>query len=82
MWNFIKKIIDWFKESNRIQHLSLGYLCGWGANDWYCAVYGGVGVSGALEFKDWKYGKKPDLIDFILTLIGFLSGYFTRSLIW
>lgn len=78
----IKKIVIWFKESHRFQHLSLGYACGLLANDWYCVMYGGIGVSGALEFKDWLWGGKPDWIDFTLTLAGFISGYLTRSLVW
>ena len=78
----VKKIVTWFKESHRIHHLALGYSCGLLANDWYCAVYGGIGVSGALEFKDWQWGGKPDWIDFTLTFAGFIAGYLTRSLIW
>lgn len=78
----VKKIVTWFKESHRIHHLALGYSCGLLANDWYCVVYGGIGVSGALEFKDWQWGGKPDWIDFTLTFAGFIAGYLTRSLIW
>ena len=74
-------IIDWFKASNRWKHLGLGYLAGWGADDWYCAIYAGIGVSGALEFKDWQWGGKPDWIDFTLTFAGFCLGYLTRSLV-
>ena len=78
----VKKIVTWFKESHRIHHLALGYSCGLLANDWYCVVYGGIGVSGALEFKDWQWGGKPDWIDFTLTFAGFIAGYLTRSLVW
>jgi hypothetical protein len=78
----VKKIVTWFKESHRIHHLALGYSCGLLANDWYCVMYGGIGVSGALEFKDWQWGGKPDWIDFTLTFAGFIAGYLTRSLIW
>lgn len=78
----MSKIIEWFKESNRFKHLGLGIICGAIANDWYCALYGGIGVAGALEFKDWQWGGKPDIIDFILTLAGFCGGYSVRSLIF
>ena len=78
----MKKIWEWLKESNRIKHLGLGYLVGWGANDWHCAVYTGLGVSGALEFKDWQWGGKPDIIDFTLTFAGVMLGFLTRFLIF
>ena len=78
----VKNVMSWFKESHRIHHLALGYSCGLLANDWYCVMYGGIGVSGALEFKDWQWGGKPDWIDFTLTFTGFIAGYLTRSLVW
>lgn len=74
----MKKIWEWLKASHRIWHLGLGYVYGLGANDWYCAAYGGAGVAGALEFKDYQYGGKPDVIDFALTLAGVMAGYTTR----
>lgn len=87
----MKKIWDWLNASNRIKHLGLGYVYGLGANDIYCAIYGGIGVSGALEFKDCHYsnGEKPiknwdfsswDWIDFALTFAGVMAGYGTRAL--
>jgi hypothetical protein len=74
----MKKIIEWFKASNRIQHLGLGFAYGLAADDWYCAIYGGAGVSGALEFKDYQWGGKPDWVDFILTFAGVMAGYGAR----
>jgi hypothetical protein len=59
----MKKIWNWLLSSNRYKHLGLGFIYGLGANGWYCAAYGGIGVSGALEFKDWQWGGKPDWID-------------------
>ena len=70
----MKKIIEWFKASNRIQHLGLGFVYGLAADDWYCAIYGGAGVSGALEFKDYQ----PDWVDFLLTFAGVMAGYTAR----
>ena len=59
----MKEIWDWLNASNRIKHLGLGFAYGLGINDWYCASYGGIGVSLALEFKDGQWGGKPDLVD-------------------
>ena len=74
----MKKIVTWFKESNRWKHLVGGVIVGAGANDWYCAIYGGAGVSGALEFKDYQWGGKPDWVDFLLTFAGVMAGYTAR----
>lgn len=78
----LKKIWQWFKESNRFQHLGLGFICGTLSEDWYCTLYVGVGVAGALEFKDYQWGGKPDVIDFFLTVAGFCAGYLVKSLIF
>lgn len=77
----MKKIIEWFKDSHRWLHIVIGFLVGFGANSWYCAEYVGVGVSGAMEFKDWQWGGKPDLVDFLLTVAGINVGYLIRWLI-
>ena len=76
----MKKIWQWLKDSHRLQHLGLGFVYGLGADDCYCAVYGGLGVAGALEFKDWKWGGKPDWIDATLTVAGVAIGYAVRVL--
>ena len=78
----MKKVIQWFKDSNRSQHLGLGILCGALANDWYCTIYGAVGTAGALELKDYLWGGKPDVIDFALTVVGFSIGFSIRCLVW
>lgn len=77
----MKKIIDWLKDSHRLQHLGLGAVYGLFADDWYCALYGGIGVAGALEFKDYQWGGRPDWIDFSLTVAGVAMGYDLRVLI-
>jgi len=66
--------------SNRFKHLGLGAVYGLAADDWYCAVYGGAGVAGALEFKDYQWGGKPDVIDFALTFVGVMAGFGIRKL--
>lgn len=77
----MKKIWDWLKESNRYKHLGLGFAYGLGADDWYCAAYGGIGVSLALEFKDGQWGGKPDIVDAALTFAGVMAGYGVRYLV-
>lgn len=77
----MRKIWEWLNESKRIKHLGLGAVYGLAANDWYCAAYGGAGVSLALEFKDGQWGGKPDIIDAVLTLGGVMAGYGIRVLI-
>jgi hypothetical protein len=75
-------ILNWLKQSNRYKHLGLGFVYGLLADDVYCAVYGGAGVSLALEFKDGQWGGKPDWIDATLTFVGVLAGYFVRKIIF
>lgn len=74
----MKKIWKWLKDSNRLKHLGCGVLIGFGADDWYCAEYAGIGVAGALELKDRLWGGKPDWIDFALTVAGVNIGYTIR----
>ena len=76
----MKNIIKWFLSSNRYKHLLLGFAYGLFANSWYSAIYGGLGVSLALEWKDGQWGGKPDLIDALLTFIGVILGYIVRQL--
>ena len=79
---WIKKVINWLKASNRWKHLLLAFLVGLGCDGWYCAEYTGMGVAGAMEFKDWAHGGKWDWIDFLLTVIGVNAGYLVRYLIF
>lgn len=74
-------VITWISESNRWKHLLGGVLVGAGADDLYCAAYAGVGVAAALEFKDYQWGGKPDVVDFLLTVAGVAVGYGARVLI-
>ena len=61
---------------------SIGAAYGLAADDAYCAVYGGIGVSLALEFKDGQWGGKPDWIDATLTFAGVMAGYGARQLVF
>lgn len=74
-------IIDWFKQSNRWKHLLGGAAIGVFANSTYCAAYTGIGVAGAMEFKDYQWGGEPDWIDFSLTCVGTAIGYGARILV-
>ncbi len=79
----MKKIIDWFKSSNRWKHLLGGILVGALANDWYCAIYAGVVVGASMEYKDFAWGGKCDWIDFGLTALGAVLGRLTReAVLW
>lgn len=81
MKNFINKIINWAKGSNRWKHLLGGIAIGAGANSLYCAAYAGIGVAAALELKDKLWGGQPDWIDFAVTVVGVAMGYAVRILI-
>ena len=73
-----KKIIDWFKKSNRWKHFVGGIGIGLFSNDLYCAAYCGIGVASALEFKDKQGGGSWDWIDWTLTIIGVSIGFLIR----
>ena len=71
----MKKLIDWFKTSNRWKHVVGGLLIGLGSNGLYCAAYTGLWVAIAVELKDAQMGNRPDLIDGLITLAGVAVGY-------
>ena len=74
----MKKIIDWFKESNRGLHLLLGVVVGLLPTGWWNTEVLAAGVAGSMEFKDYQWGGKPDIIDFILTVAGVNIGYLLK----
>lgn len=76
------KIITWLSDSHRWQHFVFGALIGLLADDAYCAALVGIGVAGALEFKDWQWGGEPDIVDFVLTLGGVVLMFITKKLLW
>ena len=75
----MKKFFDWFKESNRYKHFIGGILLGYFSCNLYCAIFVGLTVGGALEFKDKEYGGNWDNIDLILTVLGSLLGFGIRT---
>lgn len=74
----MKKLIEWFKGSNRWKHLLGGFGVGLLADGWYCAVYAGTGVGAAMEYKDWAWGGNFDWIDLCLTTAGAVLGQLIR----
>ena len=72
---------NWFTESNRWKHFVGGIAIGAFGNDLYCAAYAGIGVAGALEFKDWQWGGKPDWVDFACTVAGVAVGFGLRIMV-
>lgn len=78
----MNKILRWLQASNRYKHLAGGVLIGLGADDWYCALYTGLGVAAALELKDKLWGGKWDWYDLLLTAAGAVAGHLIRWAIW
>ena len=70
-----KKVISWFKASNRWKHFLGGIGVGFFSNGLYCAAYATIGVASALEFKDTQWGGKWDWIDWGLTVVGGAIGF-------
>ena len=77
-----KRIINWFKLSNRWKHLLLGYAIGAVSDDNYCASLAGVCAAGCMEVKDKMWGGQFDWIDFGITLAGVVVGRLTHVLLW
>ena len=74
-------IIKWIMASNRWLHLLGGFAVGLLSNTFYCSVLAGVGVAGALEFKDYQWGGRPDVIDFLITIVGVAMGFALRAVV-
>lgn len=69
------EMLKWFTSSNRYKHFIGGVIIGALADTIYCAALAGIGVAGALEFKDKQHGGKWDWIDFLITIAGTAAGY-------
>lgn len=70
----MKKILNWFKGSNRYKHLIGGIVIGMCALSWYNAIYASAGVGLAMEYKDKAHGGDFDIVDAGLTFIGGIIG--------
>ena len=64
-----KNILSWLKSSNRWKHLVGGFLIAL-----VFSFPAALGSAGAMEFKDWQWGGKPEWADFLLTVAGGLLG--------
>lgn len=72
----MKRILEWFKASNRWKHLTYAIPVG------FIDLGMAIGVASGMEFKDMQYGGKWDWIDFSLTCLGSGMGYGLRALIF
>lgn len=61
--------MSWIKESNRPEHLRYGYVLAT-----YLSSIFTAGCAVGMEFKDWQYGGKFDLLDIAATFIGGFLG--------
>jgi hypothetical protein len=68
-------MMNWFLKSNRWKHFLGGMAIGLLADTPYCAALAGIGIAGALEFKDKQHGGKWDWIDFLCTIAGVATSY-------
>ena len=74
----MNKVSKWLLSSNRYKHVVGGNIIGFLADSDYCAALCGIGVAGALEYKDKAHGGKWDWIDFALTCAGVIVGRLIR----
>lgn len=65
----MKKLINWFKQSNRWKHLFYGFLASLVLGYMFTC-----GAAAGMEFKDEQWGGKWDWIDFWLTVVGAFVG--------
>lgn len=72
----------WLLVSNRYKHLAGGIAVGLGADTNYCAAYAGIGIAGAMEYKDKASGGQWDWIDFGCTVAGVIIGRTIRIILW
>lgn len=74
----MKKIAEWFKQSNRWKNLLGGFIIGVFADSSYCAAYA-VSIAGlCLEYKDMAHGGKWDWVDLGCTVGGGALGRAAR----
>lgn len=76
----MKKILNFFKKSNRYKHLIGGIVIGMCALSWYNAIYASAGVGLAMEYKDKAHGGDFDIVDAGLTFIGGIIGQYIFQL--
>ena len=67
---YIQKLIKWFKESNRYKHFLGGIFVALFATTCMDGIMNAIIAAWCLEYKDFKYGSKFDITDFLLTILG------------
>lgn len=73
----MKKIIDFFKQSNRWKHLAGGLFVGIMGFSVYNALYASAVAATCLELKDHLYGNEFDETDWLCTFAGgFIAALF------
>ena len=65
----------WIKESNRMKHFLYGIPTG------LLTLLFTLGIATGMEFKDWKYKKCFDWLDWTATMLGGLIGQIILLLI-
>ena len=70
----MKRILEWFKASNRWKHLTYAIPVG------FIDLGMAIGVASGMEFKDKQHGGKWDWIDWALTILGGSSGFLIKFL--
>lgn len=70
----MKRILEWFKASNRWKHLTYAIPVG------FIDLGLAIGVASGMEFKDKQHGGKWDWIDWILTVLGGSIGFLIKFL--
>lgn len=66
----MKKIFQFLKTSNHYKHLIGGFIVGLGAASPYAVAYSAIVAATCLELKDYLYGNKFDLTDWLFTVVG------------
>lgn len=66
--------MSWITESNRWKHLVGGFVLGLFLT-FLCAL----GCGGGMEFKDYQWGGKPDMLDFLATCLGGMIGQLLQT---
>lgn len=65
----MKKLWNWLKESNRLEHIVLSVVIGLLFSNLIYTAICAIMVGIALEYKDKAYGGKWDWIDLTLTIV-------------
>lgn len=66
----MNKLLNWLSSSNHWKHLIGGLVIGLISLTIWTAIVAGVGIAGAMEFKDKSWGGSFDWEDFGATMIG------------